>query len=92
MSCEDKDIIADRLNTHVSFLLDLNKNYGHVSKCINSVKKGRFKQECRKEKEMYFGHNMEVAVTELGYTINFPDENVKLFCTKKIINDIQFNI
>ena len=45
-----------------------------------------------KEKEIYFGHNMEIAVTELGYTINFPDENVKLFCTKKIINDIQFNI
>ena len=92
MSCEGKDIIADRLNAHVSFLLDFNKNYGHVSKCINSVKKGRFKQECRKEKENYFGHNLEIAVTELGYTINFPDENVKLFCTKKIINDIQFNI
>ena len=92
MSCETQDEINDRINEHVNFLLDFNKTFAHVSKCLNSVKKGRFSPEIEQKKETYFGRKMEVAITELGYTIDFPNERVKLFCTKKIVNDIKFNL
>ena len=92
LSCETQDEINDRLNEHVRFLLDFNKTFHNVSKCINSVTKGRFNPEREQKKETYFGSKMEVAITELGYTIDFPEERVKLFCTKRIVNDIQFNL
>ena len=92
LSCETKEEINDRLNEHVSFLLDFNKTFSHVSKCLNSVQKGRFSPEIEQKKEAYFGRKMEVAITELGYTIDFPEERVKLYCSKKHVNDIQFNI
>ena len=92
LSCETQDEINDRINEHVNFLLDFNKTFAHVSKCINSVKKGRFSPEIEQKKETYFGSKMEVVITELGYTIDFPEERVKLFCTKKIVNDIKLNI
>ena len=92
MSCESQDEINDRLNEHVNFLLDFNKTFAHVSKCLNCVQRGRFKPLAQQKKGMYFGRKMEVAITELGYTIDFPNERVKLFCTKKIVNDIQFNL
>ena len=92
LSCETQDEINDRIDAHLSFLLDFNKTFSHVSKCLNSVQKGRFRPEVEQKKETYFGRKMEVAITELGYTINFPEERVKLYCSKKHINDIQFNL
>lgn len=92
MSCKSREELAERLSVHVSFLLDFNKNFDHISKCINSIKKGRFSPEVEQKKESYFGRKMEVEITELGYIVNFPEERVKLFCTKKIINDIKFNL
>ena len=92
LSCETQEKINDRINEHVNFLLDFNKAFAHVSKCLNSVKKGRFSPEIEQKKEAYFGRKMEVAITELGYTIDFPEERVKLYCSKKHVNDIQFNI
>ena len=92
LSCETQEEINDRLNEHVRFLLDFNKTFAHVSKCLNCVQRGRFKPLAQQKKGMYFGRKMEVAITELGYTIDFPEERVKLFCTKKIVNDIQFNL
>ena len=77
---------------HVNFFLDFNKTFHNVSKCMNSVTKGRFNPEREQKKETYFGSKMEVAITELGYTIDFPEERVKLFCTKKIVNDIKLNL
>ena len=92
LSCESQEEINDRIDVHVNFLLDFNKTFHNVSKCMNSVTKGRFNPEREQKKETYFGSKMEVAITELGYTIDFPEERVKLFCTKKIVNDIQFNL
>ena len=92
MNCETQDEINDRINEHVNFLLDFNKTFAHVSKCLNSVQKGRFSPEIEQKKETYFGSKMEVVITELGYTIDFPEERVKLYCSKKHVNDIQFNI
>ena len=91
LSCETQEEINDRINEHVNFFLDFNKTFHNVSKCMNSVQKGRFSPEIEQKKETYFGSKMEVAITELGYTVNFPEERVKLFCTKKIVNDIQFD-
>lgn len=92
MSCESQEEINDRLNEHVNFLLDFNKTFAHVSKCLNCVQRGRFKPLAQQKKGIYFGRKMEVAITELGYTIDFPEERVKLFCTKKIVNDIKLNL
>ena len=92
MSCESQEEINDRLNEHVNFLLDFNKTFAHVSKCLNCVQRGRFKPLAQQKKGMYFGRKMDVAITELGYTIDFPNERVKLFCTGKIVNDIKFNL
>ena len=92
LSCETQEEINDRIDEHVKFLLDFNKTFSHVSKCLNSVQKGRFRPEVEQKKETYFGRKMEVAITELGYTIDFPEERVKLYCSKKHVNDIQFNI
>ena len=92
MSCETQDEINDRLNEHVNFLLDFNKTFHNVSKCMNSVTKGRFNPEREQKKETYFGSKMDLVITELGYTIEFPEERVKLFCSGKFVNDIQFNI
>ena len=92
LSCESQEEINDRINEHVNFLLDFNKTFSHVAKCLNSVQKGRFSPEIEQKKETYFGRKMEVAITELGYTIDFPEERVKLYCSKKHVNDIQFNI
>ena len=92
LSCETQEKINDRINEHVNFLLDFNKTFSHVAKCLNSVQKGRFSPEIEQRKETYFGRTMEVVTTELGYTIDFPEERVKLYCSKKCVNDIQFNI
>ena len=92
VSCESQDEINYRLNEHVSFLLDFNKTFAHVSKCLNCVQKGRFNPKIEQKKETYFGRKIEVFITELGYIINFPNERVKLFCTCKSVNDIQFNL
>ena len=92
LSCETQEEINDRIDGHVRFMLDFNKTFSHVSKCLNSVQKGRFRPELEQRKETYFGRKMEVAITELGYTIDFPEERVKLYCSKKHINDIQFNL
>ena len=92
LSCETQEEINDRLNEHVNFLLDFNKTFSHVAKCLNSVQKGRFSPEIEQKKETYFGSKMEVAITELGYTIDFPEERVKLYCSKKHVYDIQFYI
>lgn len=92
LSCETQEEINDRINEHVNFLLDFNKTFSHVAKCLNAVQKGRFRPEIEQKKETYFGRKMEVAITELGYTIDFPEERVKLFCTKKIVNDIKLNL
>ena len=92
LSCETQEEINDRINEHVNFFLDFNKTFSHVAKCLNSVQKGRFSPEIEQKKETYFGRKMEVAITELGYTIDFPEERVKLFCTKKIVNDIKLNL
>ena len=92
LSCETQDEINDRIDAHVNFLLDFNKKFSHVSKCLNSVQKGRFRPEVEQKKETYFGRKIEVTITELGYTIDFPEERVKLYCSKKYVNDIQFNL
>ena len=92
MSCETQDEINDRLNEHVRFLLDFNKTFAHVSKCLNSVQKGRFSPEIEQKKETYFGRKIDVVITELGYTVEFPEERVKLYCSNKRVNDIKFNI
>ena len=92
LSCESQEEINDRIDVHVNFFLDFNKTFHNVSKCMNSVTKGRFNPEIEQKKETYFGSKMEVAITELGYTIDFPEERVKLYCSKKHVNDIQFNI
>lgn len=92
LSCETQEEINDMINEYVNFLLDFNKTFSHVAKCLNSVKKGRFRPEVEQKKETYFGSKMEVVITELGYTIDFPEERVKLYCSKKCVNDVQFNI
>lgn len=92
LSCETQDEINDRIDAHVNFLLDFNKTFSHVAKCLNAVQKGRFRPEVEQRKQTYFERKMEVAITELGYTIDFPEESVKLYCSKKHINDIQFNL
>lgn len=92
LSCETQEEISDRINVHIKVLLDFNKTFHNVSKCMNSVTKGRFNPEKEQKKETYFGSKMDVAITELGYTIDFPEERVKLFCTKRIVNDIKFNL
>ena len=92
VSCESQDEINYRLNGHVKFLLDFNKTFAHVSKCLNCVQKGRFNPKIEQKKETYFGRKIEVFITELGYIINFPNERVKLFCANKSVNDIQFNL
>lgn len=92
LSCETQDEINDMIDEHVNFLLDFNKKFAHVSKCINSVQKGRFSPEIEQKKETYFCLKIDVVITELGYTVEFPEERVKLYCSKKRVNDIQFNI
>ena len=92
LSCETQDEINDRIDEHVNFLLGFNKTFAHVSKCLNSVQKGRFSPEIEQKKETYFGRKIDVVITELGYTIDFPEERVKLYCSKKCVNDIQCNI
>ena len=92
LSCESQDEINDRIDEQVNFFLDFNKTFHNVSKCMNSVTKGRFNPEREQKKQTYFGSKMEVAITELGYTIDFPEERVKLYCSKKCVNDIQFYI
>ena len=92
MSCETQEEINTRLSVHVKVLLDLNKTYSHVAKCVNSIRKGRFKPELAQKKEDYFGHKMEINFTELGYIVCFPEDNIKLFCERKSVNEIQFNI
>ena len=92
MSCETQDEINDRIDEHVNFLLGFNKTFAHVSKCLNCVQKGRFNPKIEQKKETYFGRKIEVFITELRYIINFPNERVKLFCTNKSVNDIQFNL
>ena len=63
MSCETKEDIYNRLGVHVKVLLDFNKTYSHVAKCVNSIRKGRFKPELAQKKEYYFGHKMEINFT-----------------------------
>ena len=94
MSCETQEDIDTRLSVHVKVLLDFNKTYSHVAKCVNSIRKGRFKSELAQKKEHYFGHKMEINFTELGCTVCFPEDNIKLFCDGKCkcVNDIQFYI
>ena len=92
MSCETQDEINYRIDEHVNFLLDFNKTFSHVSKCLNSVQKGRFSPEIEQKKETYFGRKIDVVITELGYTVEFPEERVKLYCSNKRVNDIKFNI
>lgn len=92
MSCETQEDIDTRLSVHVKVLLDFNKTYSHVAKCLNSIRKGRFKPELYQKKEDYFGHKMKISFTELGYIVCFPEDNIKLFCGSKCVNDIQFNI
>ena len=92
LSCESQEEINNRIDVHVNFLLDFNKTFHNVSKCMNSVTKGRFNPEREQKKETYFGSKIDVVITELGYTIDFPEERVKLYCSKKHVNDIQFDI
>ena len=94
MSCEKQEDIDTRLSVHVNVLLDFNKTYSHVAKCVNSIRKGRFKPELAQKKEYYFGHKMEINFTELGCIVCFPEDNIKLFCDSKCkcVNDIQFYI
>ena len=92
LSCETQDEINDRIDEHVKFLLDFNKTFSHVSKCVNSIRKGRFKPELAQKKEYYFGHKMEIIFTEICYIVCFPEDNIKLFCDSKCVNDIQFNL
>ena len=72
MSCETQEDINTRLSVYVNVLLDLNKKYSHVAKCVNSIRKGRFKPELAQKKEYYFGHKMEIILTELGCIVCFP--------------------
>ena len=90
--CESQEEINERIDEHVSFLLDFNKTFHNVSKCMNSVTKGRFKPEREQKKETYFGSKIDVVITELGYTIEFPEERVKIFCSGKFVSDIKFNL
>ena len=83
MSCETKEDIDNRFCVHVKVLLDFNKTYSHVAKCVNSIRKGRFKPELAQKKEYYFGHKMEINFTELGCIVCFPEDNIKLFCDSK---------
>ena len=92
MSCETKEDIDNRFGVHVKVLLDFNKTYSHVAKCVNSIRKGRFKPELAQKKEYYFGHKMEIIFTEICYIVCFPEDNIKLFCYSKCVNDIHFNI
>lgn len=94
MSCETQEDIDTRLSVHVKVLLDFNKTYSHVAKCVNSIRKGRFKPELAQKKEEYFGHKMEISFTELGCIVCFPEDKIKLFCDSKCkcVNDIQFNL
>ena len=94
MSCDTKEDIDNRFGVHVKVLLYFNKTYSHVAKCVNSIRKGRFKPELAQKKEYYFGHKMEIILTELGCIVCFPEENIKLFCDSKCkcVNDIQFYI
>ena len=92
LSCETKEEINDRIDDNVSFLLDFNKTFHNVSKCMNSVTKGRFNPEIEQKNETYFGRKIDVVITELGYTVEFPDDRVKLYCSKKRVNDIKFNL
>ena len=92
MSCETKEDIDTRSSVHVKVLLDFNKTYSHVAKCVNSIRKGRFKPELAQKREYYFGHKMEINFTEIGYIVCFPEDNIKLFCDSKCVNDIQFYI
>ena len=92
MSCETQEDINTRFGVHVKFLLDFNKTYSHVAKCVNSIRKGRFKPELAQKKDYYFGHKMEINFTEIGYIVCFPEDNIKLFCDSKCVNDIQFYI
>ena len=92
MSCETQEDINTRFSVHVKFLLDFNKTYSHVAKCVNSIRKGRFKPELAQKKEYYFGHKMEINFTESGYIVCFPEDNIKLFCYSKRVNEIQFNL
>lgn len=94
MSCETQEDIDTRLSVHVKVMLDFNKTYSHVAKCVNSIRKGRFKPELAQKKEYYFGHKMEINFTEFGCIVCFPEDNIKLFCDSKCkcVNDIQFYI
>ena len=92
MSCETQEEINTRFGVHVKFLLDFNKTYSHVAKCVNSIRKGRFKPELAQKKEYYFGHKIEIIFTEICYIVCFPEDNIKLFCYSKCVNDIQFYI
>ena len=92
MSCETQEDINTRFGVHVNVMLDFNKTYSHVAKCVNSIRKGRFKPELAQKKEYYFGHKMEINFTEIGYIVCFPEDNIKLFCDSKCVNDIQFYI
>ena len=94
MSCETKEDIDNRFGVHVKVLLDFNKTYSHVAKCVNSIRKGRLKPELAQKKEYYFGHKMEINFTELGCIVCFPEDNIKLFCDSKCkcVNDIHFYI
>ena len=92
MSCETQEEINTRFGVHVKFLLDFNKTYSHVAKCVNSIRKGRFKPELAQKKEYYFGHKIEIIFTEICYIVCFPEDNIKLFCDSKCVNDIQFNL
>lgn len=94
MSCDTKEDIDNRFGVHVKFLLDINKTYSHVAKCVNSIRKGRFKPELAQKKEYYFGHKMEISFTEFGCIVCFPEDNIKLFCDSKCkcVNEIQFYI
>lgn len=92
MSCDTQEDIVARTSVHVKVLLDFNKTYSHVGKCVNSIYKGRFNPEMAQKKEDYFGHKMEISFTEFGYIVCFPEDNIKIFCGSKCVNDIQFNL
>lgn len=94
MSCETKEDIDTRFGVHVKVLLDFNKTYSHVAKCVNSIRKGRFKPELAQKKDYYFGHKMEINFTDLGCIVCFQEDNIKLFCDSKCkcVNEIQFNL
>lgn len=92
MSCETQEDIDTRFGVHVMVLLDFNKAYSHVAKCVNSIRKGRFKPELAQKKEYYFGHKMEIIFTDICYIVCFPEDNIKMFCDRNCVNDIQFYI